>query len=273
MTDSKAALRAFGALLAAKGLLGAALSSVSEPGVVHLTTGALCAVALLGAARSRPWGATAFVGAAALTVVTSFPHTLNHRWFELVVALVLWRAAVAPVHRSLRTVVHARVVLQLAILSVFFFSGLQKIAHGQFLSGEHLLREMAMDDSTMSWALRKGASVFGSMPSIDATHLVFGSVPLPISASLVTAVRVTSVGIVGAEILLPLGVACGVFGARWLLLAAQIGIGLVSAEIDFALTATGALLLLWRAPPRAAWIATFVGWLAVGVVIWGGLLP
>ncbi|MEX1366637.1 MAG: hypothetical protein AB1Z98_26160 [Nannocystaceae bacterium] len=265
MTPPASVLRALGLLLASKTLLVALPLLVLRADSGHGTISALAAVGLVGIARGRAWGSAALLCAFALRVVLTFPHTLNHAWFELLVALVLWRAATRP---DPGTTAHAHRVLVLALLSVFFYSGVQKIAHGQFTTGEYLLRALVLESGGMTDALRGLLAPWGPLPSGHANELLLRPVELHVAPALVVGLRLLSIGTIVAEIGLPVLVALGVKGSRWALLAAQIGIGLVSSEIDFALTATGMVLLLWGQPPRAAWIVAFAGWVVVGAILW-----
>lgn len=264
MTQSTAPLRALGLLLALKTLLLALPLGVLREDAGQLLLGALASLSVLGIARRRAWGVTVLVVALVLRVLFTHPHTLNHAWFELILALVLWRAAGTP---NLRIIVQARVVLRLAILSVFFYSGVQKLAHGQFVSGEYLLRSVAFESSPMADHLRRILQHGTPLPMADRHGLTLHPIQLEVTSRLHATLRLLSIGIVAAELILPVLVLTKVSGARWVLLATQIGIGLISGETDFALTATGLLLLLWRAPPRASWIAAFVGWIGVAAIM------
>lgn len=265
MTPPASVLRALGLLLASKTLLVALPLFVLRADAGHGTISALAAVGLVGIARRRAWGSAALVGAFVVRVSQTFPHTLNHAWFELLVALVLWRAATRP---DPRTTVDAHRVLVLALLSVFAYSGVQKLAHGQFATGEYLLRALVFESGGMTDALRGLLAPWGPLPSGSANELMLRPVDLQVAPVLRLGLQLMSIGIIVAEIGLPVLVVLGVTGSRWALLAAQIGIGLVSSEVDFALTATGMVLLLWHQPPRAAWLVAFVGWVGVGAVLW-----
>lgn len=265
MTPPASVLRALGLLLASKTLLIALPLFVLRAEAGYGTISALAAVGLVGIARRRAWGSAALLGAFTLRVALTFPHTLNHAWFELLVALVLWRAAARP---DPRTTAQAHRVLVLALLSVFVYSGIQKIAHGQFVTGEYLLRAIVFESGGMTDTLRGLLAPWGPLPSGSATELLLRPVELHVAPALLVGLPVLSIGIIAAEIGLPVLVALGVTGSRWALLAAQIGIGLVSSEVDFALTATGMVLLLWSQPPRAAWLVAFAGWVVVGAVLW-----
>ena len=266
MNESNPPLRALGLLVAVKTVLLALPLGFLQEDAGHLLIAGFAMTGLIGMLRHRAWGVAALACALTLRVLITLPHTLNHAWFELLVALVLWRAAACPTRRL---TAQARQVLRLAILSMFFFSGLQKLVHGQFISGEYLLRAIVFESNTMADHLRFALAGFQHLPERDVHELLLHPVVLNVRPQLHTFLRVLSVGIVAAELVVPILVVFRVRGARWALLATQIGIGLVSGEADFALTATGLVLLLWSVPPRASWIAAFVGWAGVAVLTAG----
>lgn len=261
MSDSREVLRALGLLLATKTLLLALPHVLVLDDSAAVMTAVLSLLAIAGIRSRRSWGAAALVAAFILRIALTLPHTLNHAWFECLAAVVLWRAFSRG---DLRTIVHGRCLLQFALLSVFFYSGVQKLVHGQFASGEYLLRTVALESSHMADVLTAGFGLVSALPSARASDLVLGPVPLDVTPQLHAGVRLLSLLIIAAELSVPVLVAARVRGSRWLLLATQVGIGLSSGEFDFAITATGLILLFWRKPPRIAWISAFV--------LWSGLL-
>ncbi len=75
-------------------------------------------------------------------------------------------------------------------------------------------------------------------------------------------------GDVAVEIVVPLLVIARFRSARWVLLASEVGIGIVSGECSFASTATAAVLLLWPRVSAAGWISAFVLWVGATTVLW-----
>ena len=260
-SPSSEVLRAFGLTLATKTLLSAVTSAVLHPSPTAFVLAALSLGAVIGMGRRSALGPWLLAPVLAQHVAQTLPHTLNHHWFELLAVAVLCAHATAR-RNPRRSAVRARLVLQLAILSVFFYSGVQKLAHGQFVSGEYLLRAMMLEPDAMGRLLRMLCGL-GSMPPLDATRVILTPVELALPPGVITAAAVLSVGMVALEIGLPLLVLAGIRGARGALLVAQIGIGVVSAEYSFAVTATATVLLLWPRPPTRAWVGAFVGWQVV----------
>ncbi|MCR9165642.1 MAG: hypothetical protein ACE37F_00525 [Nannocystaceae bacterium] len=256
----KQTLRAFGLLLALKTLLVAGPRSLLLEEPASTAIAMLATVGLVGLVRQRAWGAAALLLALAVRVADTFPHTLNHAWFECLAAVILWRAFASP---DVRVIAQAHAVLRFALLSVFFYSGIQKLVHGQFASGEFLMHTVAFEGNHMSDTLRMALRAFADLPRADANELALRPVTLHVSPLLRGVLATLSAGIIAAELVVPLLVVANVRGARWALLATQVGIGLSSGEFDFALTATGIVLLFWAEPPRAAWIGAFVGWAAL----------
>ncbi len=253
----KQSLRAFGLLLALKTFLVAGPRCVLLDEPASAPIAALAVAGLLGFARRKAWGPASLLLALAMRVAWTFPHTLNHAWFECLAALVLWRAFASP---DARVAAQAHRVLKFALLSVFFYSGVQKLVHGQFASGEFLLRTVALEASHMADTLRATLGLFADLPRADPNVLSLHPVNLHASPMLRGVLATLSLGIIGAELVVPMLVVARIRVARWILLATQVGIGLSSGEFDFALTATGIVLLFWKDPPRAAWFGAFVGW-------------
>jgi hypothetical protein len=108
--------------------------------VVALVPATVLAAATLVGFRRR----TVFAGFALLQawyVWTNFPVTGNHRFLELVVAVLL--AILSPgVEQERRLLFRS---LRFTVLVVLFFSGLQKLIHGYYLRGQFLAYSLSRD--------------------------------------------------------------------------------------------------------------------------------
>ncbi len=266
MWTSPDALRAFALFLCAKVALMRLPPLLGDPSPLNLVSAALIVAAGLGFLGRRSLGPPCLALALLLRIATTWPLTINHAFFEAMAALVLWWYAAAG--RSRRAAIQARLVLQLAILSVFFYSGLHKLAHGYFVSGEYLLRTALLKHDAMAQTLRAGASALGPLPTVGDRPLLLGPIGVALSTSHVLAAVIVSWIIVASELLVPLWVVLQPRYSRGLLLAMQVGIGLVSAECGFAFSAFAAVLLLWPRVPRWAWIGGFAFWTAATAVLW-----
>ena len=266
--DSPRTLYRFAAVAVAKTALLSSWSAVFGQDPARVAVAVLSIAATIGLIYRRRWAVALTLAMALAAVASTFPHTLNHGWFELLAAVVLARAAFAPAHRRLRTAVRARVVLQLAILSVFFASGLQKLVHGQFVSGEHLLSTALWGDGELAEHVRRLAGLDAPLPRLSGWVPALGPVAAPISATTILGARLVSIGIVAAELSLPVLVLLRLPYARAMLLTAQIGIGIVSGELGFALTGCATIVLLWPRPPTHAWLGLFAGWVVAVATFW-----
>jgi hypothetical protein len=198
---------------------------------------ALCTLAMCSARVSRA-GTVAWWSIMASHVVLTMPYTLNHFVLELLVLSVL---AVFPVRfEPARQDGEALRLLWLAVLGVWFFAGIQKLAHGLYLNGEFMALQLT-DKGDLPNHLRAGlalleANLTGSRLDLALTQ------PTGAEAGLSWSARVACVALGWlvpiAEIALPV-LACFTRSrgpAIWGLACGQALIGWLSGELDFAIT-------------------------------------
>lgn len=193
-------------------------------------------------------------------IVEDFPMTANHMYLEtliLFVLLVFSDRRTDPEHGPKAEAMSANLV-QMSILLVYFYSGVQKIVHGMWLSGEHV-------------ALNLYSFVpFGMPVSVQTFYRWIGSlfdepaVEFPLrGASGLNAVEqafpgwaialflITGWLVILSELLVPLCVAwprTRRFGV-WLMLVVQLGIGAFAWETEFMFAAVGCILLFFHKRP------------------------
>lgn len=228
---------------------------------------AVCTVAMC-------WGRTARLGVLGwlvlvlARVVRSWPYTLNHLLLELVVLVWLMLYPVrfdagprqpAPLLR----------VLWPTLLSVWFYSGLQKALQGYYLNGEYMALALLADSGTLGASLRFLAGELQGV-SHSVTDWLSAGGPVPLSP-LGVVERALCLGagwlVTAVELLLP-GLA---FARRTRHLAvpalalAQLAVCGMSGEYDFALTGLGLIGLGWQRWARARY--ALLGAAAVTLVL------
>ena len=197
-------------------------------------------------------------------LLRTLPYTSNHAFLEtfLLISLLLWPPHPVPkeAEQSPATVdgTACRLIM-FAILTVFFWSGVQKIYHGYYLNGEFFTLLLFVPEESAIRAL-----VLASLDGLVATTKL---VPLPeipepnwLRAGAISypswaihLLIVQSHLIVLSEVLFPLLV---VFErtrqlGKLLLIPTAIGIAVISWETGFALTNVACVLLFF--PRQARW--------------------
>lgn len=198
---------------------------------------AACTLAMCGARTAR-LGVAAWWALMAFQVARTLPFTLNHYVLELLVlsVLVVFPVRFEPERQSgdgLR-------LLWLAVLSVWFFAGIQKLVHGQYLDGRFMALAL-LGDGQLGAHLRGGLELLQADATSALVNPVLASFG-PSEQGLSATARVYSVAlgwlVVIAELGLPV-LACFPRTrtlAVWGLSVAQAAIGFVSGELDFAIT-------------------------------------
>lgn len=117
--------------------------------------------ALILASKPRLYrlGFLIFLGFSAHHIFRTFPYTINHMFLETVFIAVLVLFPARETTDSGEALVDgtATRILQIGILAVWFFSGVQKIVQGYYLSGEMFaFQTLFQPDGDLALALRKG---------------------------------------------------------------------------------------------------------------------
>lgn len=226
----------------------------------------LTAAVIFGAVlvcRRKNYQAGALILAAyhLLKVVAYFPLSGNHRYLEMLIYLTL---AVVPVREVGK-------LLRYAILTIFFYSGLQKALNGYYWSGEIFALEAFHQPETVVnvfrmqlWAI---SHVFGlHLPNLGRDIDWSQHVLLDLPAWLDTTFKLMGRGALAAEIGLPLLVLWRRTRKPALaaLMAFGIYIGIFASEYEFASTNTACLLLFYH-PRHMRWALplAFVGYRAL----------
>jgi hypothetical protein len=223
--------------------------------------GAIC----VASARTGCWPGLlvllAFQGAG---VWRSWPFTINHEFLEAVIVLLM---LLDPREEGGSPRVSAASMIKLLMLSVWFYSGLQKLVHGYVWSGEYFaLATLTRDGGlgrNLEALLRLVESRLGTATFAPIQCCLDGRIHLP--AWEMRLFQAMGVSTITAELLLPLGVLVGRLerASIYLLLALQLAIALLSLEIDFAFTAFAVLFLFVPGRARLAY-----GGLAVAYLLW-----
>jgi hypothetical protein len=198
--------------------------------------------------RKTAWlGGVGWLGLVAAHVTKTWPYTLNHFFLELLFLLVLCAYPSATREGREASAGEARSLLFLAILSVWFFSGVQKLAQGHFLNGEAFALQLLSDDSALGIALCGGLTALVQGMGIEASMAVLPPAAPGFGAFTRAYCLLSSWLLPLAECALPLWAALG--PRRELAVAAlvvgQLVIATASGEHDFALTGVAALGLAW----------------------------
>jgi hypothetical protein len=207
--------------------------------------------ACVAAAEARPntWGR---LGVAVLLVikiagiVDSFPYTVNHAFFDA--ALLLLLALGAPEGGA---GVHPLRVVQVGILIVFFYSGVQKLVHGYYVGGQFLAIRTLYSEGDMGRRLRWALSFVSGMLRLPSpptfmqprpSFLADQEVDLP--GWFCGALYIVSNGVWMAEVGLPIMAIRRAWRQKALagLLALECLILIVSGEISFGVTVIACLL-------------------------------
>lgn len=218
----------------------------------------LCVVVAIGVAclRERFWPGLfcLFVAHAAL-VWQTWPFTLNHVLLEAVLLLLLLLDPGEPFALSR---VSTPFMIKTLMLSVWFYSGLQKLIHGYYSSGELLALEALTGEDGLGENL---GAVLRQAPSIQCC--MDSPIHLPVWEKRLF--QFMGLSTIATELFLPIGVFIERFrkAAIASLFALQLSIALLSSEIDFAFTAFAVLVLFVPGRARLAY-----GGLGIVYLLW-----
>jgi hypothetical protein len=180
-----------------------------------------------------------------------FPFTANHYYFELFVAAFLFLFPGEELGEAEKSDGTALRLIQVSILSLYFYGGLHKLVHGLWINGEFLLQEfLEKNNGGLGWTLNHFISF------IDKTPLL---APLTFSQGMeVTAFQVSGLSFgllkilswltILTEMLIPL-LFCFEKTRRVgisLMILIQVIIGLASWETEFMFLALGSMFLFFN---------------------------
>lgn len=258
--DARQTLRAYRCFLGVKFLysvcLGDFWSSAERRGLFAFS---VCCTLALFTSRFAWWGAAGWLLLKTGQVLLSWPYTLNHFVLEtlLVFLLVLYPAACRDQQSS-----GVRKILWVAwgsILSVWFFSAIQKLGHGAFVRGEVFAIELTAGQRQLGSALRHGLRAIDwlSGSSAGLRFPTADGIPSALTTTERAYCLILSWSVVASEFALPL-LALWRRTRGWalsLLLCGQLVIACVSGEFDFAWTALATLALGDHRWPHARYLA------------------
>jgi hypothetical protein len=202
----------------------------------------------------------AWLGIVLALVAQSWPYTLNHIVLE---AVILAQLAIFPVQMGSAGGTEPPEGVQLlwlTLLMVWGFAGVQKVVHGHYLNGESVALALLTDPGALGSGLRSllaftaawsGADAFVPYPaSLGVEAVTLGSFPRLFCV-------VTGCLIAGLEIVLPALAslprtrAIATVG----LAVAQVTVGVMSDELDFALLGLGLICLGSKRAVRYRYLA------------------
>lgn len=252
---------------------------------------AILAVAFFLATRRTPdlylTGFAVFLVFALWHVFRTLPFTLNHFILETFLILILLLFPARPCQTGRKSLVDGRAsrLIQASLLTVWFYSGLQKIAHGYYLDGEmYALYAFFAERSELGRTLRMLLPVasFGNIsmsalvPISPAPLEIFQNIRLPVSSAERLFLVSAGISTVVAEFLLPIFVvlfrSCRT-PALILLILAQVAVGAATGELDFTMSGLVAWILFFPKTVRWSYPAL---WLSLWVLFLGrvmGKLP
>ena len=210
------------------------------------------------------------------TLYTSFPFTLNHAFFEAWVLLFLLLFPAGPADERDEVCGLAPSLVRATTLSVWFYAGVQKLVYGRYLDGEMLAASGLFEGGKMVSSLTPAVLTLARVTGTQVGELPL-SWPATLEASELALPGLALAFVLGSswlvvlgELLLPLLVLRGGRASKpalVALIALQIAIALLSAELSFGVTSAAALLLFapdWarRGYPLLA-VAIAAAWVAI----------
>lgn len=217
-------------------------------------------------------GAVGWAGILGRFVVEKWPYTINHVILELECLLAIAALGSSAMFSPSGEDACRRLirVLWFSIVIVWFFSGVQKVAHGQFLNGKCLAIAFAFDDGALGTGLRAVVGGFhGLLRSTNSASFPIepGSMPAlgDIERYILLSLSWTTIAV---ELALPVlaAVSARRMLATTLLVAAQVVVGLISGEIDFLWMGLGLLNLGFVQGARVRYLTLIALMLVVGAL-------
>jgi hypothetical protein len=223
-------------------------------------------LALTETRRGGLIGASLILVLKLIELVSAFPYTINHAYFD--VALLLLLALGAPPQGS---GLHPLRAAQAGIVAVFFGAGIQKLMHSYFIDGQLLALRALYDEGGMGIRLRRLLSLVSDLlhlPSPPARALPKPSFITEASVTLPgwvwSTLCVISNGTWIAEVGLPMA-ALSSAKRRWAVLG-LIGLEgvilILSGEVSFGFTVVACLLSFF--PHQTRWTHP-LGFLVLGI--------
>jgi hypothetical protein len=231
--------------------------------------GLMNAFVILGAVlvtrrRNYQLGALMLAAFHFLAVKQNFPSSGNHRYLEMLIYLSI---AIVPVQQLGK-------LLRYAILTIFFYSGVQKLLYGYYWSGEIFALEAYAHPNEIASLFRKQLAFVAGLFSLPMPALPINpdwtqNMKLDIPAWMSTSFRMMGRGALAAEIFLPLLVLYR--RTRHLALAClvlfSVYISVFANEYEFASTNMACLILFFN-PRHARWAlpVAFIGFRVLSAV-------
>lgn len=231
-----------------------------EPIVLLVQALLLVAAVLMWLPKYYRFGLLALLSYKLYAVVTSFPMTGNHLYLEtyILVFLLLFSEDRRRDEPAGPLALAGCRLIQLAVLTIYFYSGVHKLVHGFWLNGEYLGQALYAGASSGFWRstqllLEGAAGLFGlpleKFPYAQSADM--GRVPVEAPAWTLWVFLIVSWLTVLSEIFVPVLVLMrrtrrlGIHLMLWLVVA----VGALSWETEFMFLAIGCILLFF---PRNA---------------------
>ncbi len=199
-------------------------------------------------------------------IVSNLPYTINHRVFE---SLVIWMITIRAFARqgNPSSVLRARLdretfgFLIFAFLSVYFYSGIQKLVHGYYLNGEFFALYLALDPGEIGSILRWTSQTIGTTAKVVdfPFHSPFHSQDYELGPTLPFLLPFLGTSVILLECLVPFLAWLRPKAGVYCLLCLQLLIAGASGEWDFGLTGLGIIFLLLPRSPNWKLYALLLG--------------
>ncbi len=204
-------------------------------------------------------GLIVLLGFQLMMVVVGFPDTGNHYFVELylLIILLLWPNRQNPTTGDIQNG-SAYYLIQLLLLSIYFYAGLHKAIHGFWLDGEYvatMLYNVKGDGlpATLQMLVPIGANLF-NLPVVDLQSQFvaeMGRVPIVFpNWFFIFAVVLGWITVISEIIVPPLVLIRSTRNlGLWLMFVMTTAIAMMSWEIEFLLVAWGCMLLFFPNKP------------------------
>jgi hypothetical protein len=200
--------------------------------------------------------ASVLLGFKIADIVSSFPFTINHAFFDGLLLLALASRRAEPAAGGPCAVR----VAQAAMLLVFFYTGVQKVVHGYYWDGQFFALRLLYHEGDMGRRLRALFRAIGSLLALPPSPAhaaprphALAEVPANLPAWVWLGLRSLSVGTWMAEIGLPLLALRPTLrrGAVLALVGLEAAILVFTGEVHFGFTVVACLLCFF--PREARW--------------------
>ena len=206
------------------------------------------ALGLTASRRYSRYGFLIYFGAVLHQVIRTFPLTINHFLLELLILFILLLFPTSPhdPEKSQEVDGTALRILQINILFVWFYSGIQKLVHGYYLNGEMFALTTFFEPADgLGRSLQAVSSFFSTTKFPLSVTDTFANIGIPLNHAQQVFFLGASWFTVLMELSLPLMMLFRQTRgfASVSLVVAQILVGISAGELDFTLTGVGVLLL------------------------------